>query len=156
MTTVYDAQAQSVHRLSRSTGSFSAALLSGEEGDPDTAVLSVRGEIDLGTAPVLLELLRPVLERGTGPVVVDLSEVPFMDSTGVHLLLDTFQQLEDQSRRLAITCRERGQVHRLFALVGLLDAVTVHRSLESALTEGDDLIRSEPRTDMRLSHARAL
>lgn len=37
----------------------------------------------------------------------------------------------------------------LLALVGLLDALTVHRSRVSAVTDGDDLIRFEPRTDRR-------
>jgi anti-anti-sigma factor len=54
-----------------------------QEHDQDTLVLTVHGEIDLGTAPTLREALKPILDRQTGPVVVDLSEVAFMDSTGV-------------------------------------------------------------------------
>jgi anti-anti-sigma factor len=92
------------------------------------AVLGVQGEIDLATAPELREVLLPVLERQTGPVVVDLSEVPFMDSTGVHVLVDTLRWLESQNRRLALVCHEEGQVHRLLAMVGLLAAVTVYGS----------------------------
>jgi anti-sigma B factor antagonist len=95
------------------------------ERDQDAAVLSVRGEIDLLTAPVLCEAAQPVLKRGTRAVVADLSEVPFMDSTGVHALVDMLQRLSAQNRRFAIVCRGHGQVHRLLALVGLLDAVTV-------------------------------
>ncbi len=67
-----------------------------------------------------------------------------MDSTGVHVLVETLQRLKLQNRRLAIACREGGQVHRLLALVGLLDALSVHSSRESAVIGGDDLLRSEP------------
>ena len=141
----------------RSTAdTVSVGLLAAHEQHQDVAVLSVHGEIDLGTAPALREVLLPVLEHQTGPVVVDLSEVAFMDSTGVHVLVDTLRRLEPQNRRLAIVCREGGQVHRLLALVGLLDALTVHRSRESAVLGGDDLLRSEPGSSSRASDTGAL
>jgi anti-sigma B factor antagonist len=126
-------------------------LLMAHEQHQDVAVLSVQGELDLSTAPVLREVLLPVLENQTGPVVVDLSEVSFMDSTGVHVLVDTLRRLEPQNRRLAIACREGGQVHRLLALVGLLDALGVHRSRESAVIGDDDVLRSEPGSSSRPS-----
>jgi anti-sigma B factor antagonist len=130
--------------LQRMPGPFSARLLAVNQGDGEVAVLSVRGEIDLNTAPVLLEILLPALERGGGRVVVDLSEVTFMDSAGVHLLLNTARRLKPQNRPLAIACCEGAQVHRLLALLGLLDIVAVHRSREDAVTAGDDLIRGQP------------
>ena len=134
---------------------FSEGLLAACEHHHDVAVLNVHGEIDLGTAPGLREVLLPVLERETGPVVVDLSEVQFMDSTGLHVLVDTLQRLKPQNRRFAIVCREHGQVHRLLALVGLLDGLTAHRSLESAVNGGDDVLRSEPGRNSRPFDARA-
>jgi anti-anti-sigma factor len=107
-------------------------------------VVTVAGEVDLGTGPVLREALLRALERETGPVVVDLTGVPFMDSTGVHVLVETLWQFERQNRSLAIVCRPSGQVHRLLALVGLLDAVAVHGSRESAVNGGEDRLRSAP------------
>ncbi len=129
----------------------SVGLLAAHEQQEDVAVLSVHGEIDLATAPALREFLLPILEHQTGPVVVDLSEVAFMDSTGLHVLVATLRRLEPQNRRLAIVCREGGQVHRVLALVGLLDILTVHRSRESAVLGGDDLLRSEPCSSSRAS-----
>jgi anti-sigma B factor antagonist len=133
----------------------SVRLLMAHEQHQDVAVLSVHGEIDLESAPVLRKFLLPVLEHQTGPVVVDLSEVAFMDSTGLHVLVDTLRRLEPQNRRLAIVCREGGQAHRLLALVGLLDALTVHRSRESAVIGGDDLLRSDPGRNSGPSDKRA-
>jgi anti-sigma B factor antagonist len=134
---------------------FSEGLLAAYEHLHEVAVLSVHGEIDLGTAPGMRDALLPVLERETGPVVVDLSEVSFMDSTGVHVLVDSLRRLEPQNRRFAIVCREAGQIHRLLALVGLLDALTVHRSLESAAIGGEDVLRAEPGRNRWPSDARA-
>lgn len=136
-------------------GTLSVRLLAAQGDHQDATVLSVHGEIDLGTAPVLREALAPVLKHGNGPVVVDLSDVQFMDSTGVHVLLDALQRLTLQSRQFAIACPEGGQVHRLLALVGLLDALTVHRSRESAVIDGSDLLRTEPCRIGRPSEARA-
>ena len=126
------------------SGPFSARLLAADEQREHIAVVDVHGEIDLRTAPALREVLSPALEHHTGPVVVDLSNVPFMDSTGVHVLIDTLRRLEAQSRPLALVCHEEGEVHRVLVLVGLLDAVAVHRSRESAVLGGDDVLRSEP------------
>ena len=142
--------------LQRTIGSFSASLRAVTAGDQQAAVLNVCGEIDLESAPLLRELLQPALEHGSGPLVIDLSEVTFMDSTGVHVLIDTHRRLGPQNRRLAIACREHGQVHRLLALVGLLDALTVHRSRDSAVTDGEDLIRSEPASNRHPFTAPAL
>lgn len=135
---------------------MSVGLLTAHGPHQDVAVLSVHGEIGLDSAPVLRKFLLPVLEHQTGPVVVDLSEVAFMDSTGLHVLVDTLRRLEPQNRRLAIVCREAGQVHRLLALVGLLDTLTAHRSRESAVIGGDDLLRSEPDGYSRASDTGAL
>lgn len=131
----------------RTAGPFSVDQRTAERDGQGTALLTVSGDIDLATAPALLEVLLPVLQRETGPVVIDLSAVPFMDSSGVHVLVDTLRRLQSQNRRLAIACREGGPVHRVLALVGLLDILTVHRSRESAVIGGDDLIRSTPRNN---------
>lgn len=132
---------------------LSVRLLAAHERDQNAAVLSVHGEIDLRTAPVLREVLLPILECQTGPVVVDLSEVSFIDSTGVHVLVDALQRLRLENRRLAIACREGGHVHRLLALIGLLDALAVYRSRASALIGGDDRLRSGPGSDRSSSEA---
>jgi anti-sigma B factor antagonist len=126
----------------RAAGLLSVDLVATQKHGQDAAVLSVRGEIDLGTTPLLREALLPVLERETGPVVVDLSEVAFMDSTGVHVLVETLRRLESQNRPLAIVCRPDGHVHQLLALVGMLDVLCVHRSRESAVTGGGDILRT--------------
>jgi anti-sigma B factor antagonist len=148
---VQPAEQSSVHQWT----AVSVDLLASHEHDQDVAVLNVHGEVDIETAPALRAALLPVLEHQSGPVVIDLSEVSFMDSTGVHLLVDTSRRLEPQNRRLAIACREGGQVHRLLALVHLLDALTVHRSRESAVIGGDDVLRSEPSRSNRPSDTRA-
>jgi hypothetical protein len=61
----------------------SLGLLTAHGPHQDLAVFSVGGEIDLESAPVLRKFLLAVLEHQTGPVVMDLFEVAFMDSTRI-------------------------------------------------------------------------
>ena len=112
------------------SGTLSVQIL---PSDQHRTMLVVQGEIDLGTAPTLRKALRTVLGHHTGPVVVDLSEVPFMDSTGVHVLADALARLQPQNRPLTVVCHEGGQVHRLLRFVGLPHALTVSCSSESTL-----------------------
>jgi anti-sigma B factor antagonist len=156
MDTTQDEASDRIYVSRWTAGALSVAMGAADARYPDVTVLGAQGEIDLETTPMLREILVPVLERSSGPVVVDLCEVTFMDSTGVHLLVDTLRRLESENRSLAIACREGGQVHRIFAVVGLLGAVTVHRSVESAVSGGDDLIHPEPDRDVGRSYARAL
>lgn len=123
---------------------MSVGLIAAHEHHQDAAVLSLHGEIDLGTAPVLREALLPVLEHQSGVVVVDLSEVAFMDSTGVEVLVDALRRLEPQNRRLAIVCREGSPAHRVLSLVGSLDTLAVHHSRDGAVMGVGDRLRSEP------------
>jgi anti-sigma B factor antagonist len=131
----------------RTASTSSPGLRVQRDDHHNAAVLSVHGELDLATAPALREALLPVLEHENRPVIVDLSEVPFMDSTGLQILVDTHQQLASQKRRFAIVYRQPGQVDRLLALVGLLDVLTVYRSRQSAVTGNDDVLRAKPAND---------
>jgi len=72
--------------------SFMAALLDVElvRDEPDVAVVLVRGELDRTGVPRLAGCLREVLDRGGpgGSVVVNLTEVTFVDVGGVRLLTE--------------------------------------------------------------------
>ena len=82
-----------------------------------------------------------------------MSDVPFMDSSGVHVLIEALRRLEPQNRRLAIVCPDGGQVHRLFAFLPL-DGLTVYRSRERAVIGSDDVLRSESAEVSPLFNAR--
>ena len=52
-----------------------------------TVVLSVNGDIDLDTAEAFEMSLTNAIGYGTSPVIVDLSECAFIDSSGLRLLI---------------------------------------------------------------------
>jgi anti-sigma B factor antagonist len=90
------------------------------ERAPGEVLLSVRGEVDLDVAPQLLDsILCAGLAHEPGHrMVVDLSEVSFIDSSGLAALLEADRWLTNQEQALVIA-RAPARVVRLFELTGL-------------------------------------
>lgn len=88
------------------------------ERGPGVVRLRVRGEVDLYTAPLLSAALAQSTVADAEIVVIDLSEVTFMASSGLRVLLDGV----DQARRNNCELRLAGQtaaVRRLIEVAGL-------------------------------------
>ncbi len=80
-------------------------------------VVAVEGELDLCAAPEFEESLTRVGAGHTKPIVVDLDLVSFMDSAGVHVLLQ-FALSQGNGNRLALT-NGSSQVRRLLEVTGV-------------------------------------
>lgn len=66
-----------------------------EERDDGVTVLTLVGEVDLESAPVLAEQFRRLVDQKPAKVIVDASGVTFMDSTGIHTLVEGKRSLHD-------------------------------------------------------------
>lgn len=97
-----------------------------------STVVAARGEIDVATAPALRERLDLVIDRDSGPVVVDLTSVTFIDSTGLGVLIGARQRCAEGSRDLRIVIVEP-RILKVFEITGLTDLFSIHRTLEPAL-----------------------
>lgn len=91
---------------------------------------SVRGEVDLDTRDCFERGLQPVRE-GRGPVVLDLEGVPFMDSSGLHVVVQLWRTLRGEGRALAVACRPNG-VRKLFQLTALDGVLPLYEDAASA------------------------
>lgn len=94
--------------------------------------MSVAGDIDIATAPHLGEELRAARGTGEGPIVVDLTDVTFMDSTGLAQLLTLHRDTQATGRRLAIICPE-GPARLLFAVSGVDAGLPLYATRAEAL-----------------------
>jgi anti-sigma B factor antagonist len=74
------------------------------------------GEMDISNAAELEEALKPVLTE-TGDVILDLSELRFLDSTGMRTLLQAAGSLGDRGR--LILRSPTSSVRRLIELMGV-------------------------------------
>lgn len=96
--------------------------------------ISVRGELDLSTAPDLEDPLNQALEAGEGSVLVDLSECEFIDSTGIALIVRAWQRLESgENGRALVICSQNDQVRRVLEITGLELSIPVHTTRDEAL-----------------------
>ncbi len=82
--------------------------------------LVLRGELDLNSAPLLSTTLRLICaEPATSALVLDLSRLTFMDSTGIHVLLSAKELCTEHGSRFAIVPGD-AQVCRVLEITGLL------------------------------------
>ena len=104
------------------------------ELDEGVRTISVRGELDLSTAPDLERPLEEALESGEGSLLIDLSECEFIDSTGIALIVRAWQRLDSgENGRALVICSYNNQVRRVLEITGLELSIPVHRTREEAL-----------------------
>jgi anti-anti-sigma factor len=80
----------------------------------------VAGEVDLSNAAVFAEALAEALESSAA-VVVDLTEVGFMDSTGLRMLLEARASAEDAGGGVALRVTAETGVARLLEVAGVAE-----------------------------------
>jgi anti-anti-sigma factor len=80
--------------------------------------VAVAGEVDLASVDVLRSAIFGALASNVAELTIDLCETEFMDSSGLHVLVDAYREARRLDRRLAIVCPP-GPVRRLFDLTGL-------------------------------------
>ena len=80
------------------------------------------GELDLASAPYLEEALERAFVEADD-VVLDLSRVPFMDSSGLYTIVAAVRESQTNGKRLRISSSLSAQVARLVDLVGMTEAL---------------------------------
>jgi len=105
-------------------------------GDLEQGVrtISVRGELDLSTAPELEGPLDRALESDEGSVLIDLSRCEFIDSTGIALIVRAWQRLNSgENGRALVLCSQNDQVRRVLEITGLELSIPVHTTRDEAM-----------------------
>lgn len=103
--------------------------ISVEDGE-DQPVVHVAGEIDVYTAPRLREqLLRLAGER---TLIIDLTEVSFLDSTALGVLVGAMKRQRERGGTMSIVTSGT-RVRRLFEITGLTRVFTVYDSVDEAV-----------------------
>lgn len=102
------------------------------EHDP-WSVLAVHGEVDVATAPKLREKLIELVNAGTSYIVVDLSGVDFLDSTGLGVLVGALKRVRTLDGELLLVCRE-ARILKVFEITGLTKVFTMHSTVGEAVS----------------------
>lgn len=96
------------------------------------AVVHVAGEIDVYTAPALRERLDQEIERGQHDLVVDLSDVTFMDSTGLGVLVGRLKLIRVHEGAMRLVCAH-DRVLKVFTITGLDKVFEIYPTIDEAL-----------------------
>ena len=95
--------------------------------EPERARLSLRGELDMSAAPILRDRLEHTLNgNGSGRplVLVDLTDLTYCDSAGIHTLLQAAAQCQRRGRTFRII-GVRPSVRRVFEITNTIEGLNV-------------------------------
>ncbi len=107
-----------------------------------TCVVSLEGDIDLAAAPTLKSALLELVREGHRQLILDLSGVSYLDSTGLGVLVGIRKRLADQGR-LAIAGTPKN-VFRVFQITGLDAKFEMFSTLDRALVDARESANSAP------------
>jgi anti-sigma B factor antagonist len=103
--------------------------------DSGAQVVEIQGDIELHCAAQVREELRRVCEEKGARCIVDMSGVPFIDSTGVGVLVGALKRAREQDGMFAIA-NPQPRVRRVFEITGLLGALPIYDTLALATQSG--------------------
>ncbi len=104
----------------------------GVERRDGAIVIHLVGELDLYNAPEVRTALLGLVAEQPERLVVDLSEVDFVDSTALGVLIEARTKLEN--RQTFLLAAPGLETHRALAISGLDQHLAVHETVDSALT----------------------
>ncbi len=100
------------------------------------AVVGVTGELDVSTAPRLRGRIVDIATDGATHVVLDLTAVEFIDSTGLGVIVGSLKRLRGLGGDLRLAGADRG-VQRVFEMTGLDKVMPMHASANEAMVSSE-------------------
>jgi anti-sigma B factor antagonist len=111
---------------------MAVAMTVSTRDDLGCAIVAASGDVDISTSPDLREALGRVVAEGNRAVVVDLSAVKFIDSTGLGVLVGAFTAVRNAGGRLAVV-NDHSAVIKVLTITALHDVLGVQPTLEGAV-----------------------
>ncbi len=100
-------------------------------GSEDVPVLHLKGEIDLHTCPELRAALQSLMDRGEFRLILDLGEVPYLDSAALGVLVDAVRRARENSGGIYLV-RVAPFVQRAFEITRLIKIFELHPGVGEA------------------------
>lgn len=69
---------------------------------PEPGVLALEGEIDLNESPTVRERIKPLIDAQLPRIIVDLSGVSYIDSSGLALFIESMQRIQSYGGKFAL------------------------------------------------------
>ncbi|MCL6628829.1 MAG: STAS domain-containing protein [Armatimonadetes bacterium] len=101
-----------------------------------TPIVRVHGTLDLHTAKDFGPTLERTIQQVTNCLIVDLSDIPYLDSAGLSVLRSTYETLAKNGKELyVIAPREHLAVYRVLEISRLNELFKVRPNVDDALEE---------------------
>ena len=100
--------------------------------NPRLGLVEVSGEVDIYTAPKFKEDMIAVIDAGATNLVVDLSDVTFIDSTALGVLIGGVKRMHAVDGRIVLVVNTR-PVQKVLTITGLDSIFEIHETREEAL-----------------------
>jgi anti-sigma B factor antagonist len=97
-------------------------------------IVEVEGEIDVYTAPKLRELLIDLVSQGNHRIIVDMTRVDFLDSTGLGVLVGGLKRVRSRDGSLRLVCGQE-RILKIFRITGLTKVFQIYTTIEEALND---------------------
>lgn len=106
---------------------------------PTATIVAVAGEIDVFTAPQLDSLLAGEIEAGHTNLVLDFTQVEFLDSTGLGVVVKAVKTCRADSGSVSVVVTT-DRIRRIFEITGLDSAIRLGATLaEVTSIHGSDV-----------------
>lgn len=105
----------------------------------DAIVYRLRGSLDIATAPSLRAALLEAADNGKHDIIVDCSQLEFLDSTGLGALIGAHRRALEHGGHVRLIVNE-GPIQRLLTITGLITVLAVYGSVEAALEDRDRMV----------------
>jgi len=105
-----------------------------EQLGPEAYVISLKGEVDLYTAPEFKQQLLEVIGQGGREVIVDFTDTTFIDSTTLGVLVGGVKRLRTNEGQLSLVCSDRN-ITKIFEITGLDRVFTIYPTRDEAVSK---------------------
>jgi len=95
----------------------------------DRYLITVFGEVDLATSPELDIAIIAAIDSGATSVVIDLSDVSFMDSSGLGVIVRALKRCREAENDLDLVITNE-RVLKVFGITGLDQVIPIHASIQ--------------------------
>jgi len=107
-----------------------------EEIDNDVSIIELNGRLDAGSAKHVLAGVKELVKRNRLKIILDMSGVAFIDSTGVGILLASYRAVDAKGGVMKI-CAIQNQVESVFSLTRLVGFFEIFDDRASAVKDFD-------------------
>jgi len=103
-----------------------------EDRKADAVILALSGKLDAMTAKTFEDKILGVINSGTQRLVVDLSQLEYVSSSGLRVLLLAAKRLQGTDGKIVL-CALKDQIRQVFDLAGFSSILSIYGSRDEAI-----------------------